>query len=189
MKKSIDQIIKEYKQLRKQYPDQWIKLCKKQNSITKVLEIASKAKENNDKKHPHQYRVPNETLDSFYKLVCTNLKLISGIKRFDDLYDIINNCRIPGVGALTVYDTANRIGSFLRIYPDKVYIHQGTKVGAEKLLRKKIHDKTLHKGDFKQFNAYKNLTCAEIEDILCIYKDDLFKSKCARIERIKVTCG
>jgi hypothetical protein len=36
-----------------------------------------------------------------------------------------------GIGTLTASDTALRIGGFLKLQPDRVYLHAGTKDGAK----------------------------------------------------------
>lgn len=40
---------------------------------------------------------------------------------------------IPGLGELYVYDTTLRIGAKLNLFPDKVYLHAGTRLGATAL--------------------------------------------------------
>ena len=49
---------------------------------------------------------------------------------------IVEACakQIKGIGELTIYDTALRIGFYLDIYPDKVYLHAGTREGAKRLI-------------------------------------------------------
>ena len=88
---------------------------------------------------------------------------------FEDLFKIISENRIFGFGKLAIYDTALRIGYFLRLYPEQIYLHAGTSKGAKKLgikinKRKKIEISELPK-EFHKLNA------SEIEDILCIFKD------------------
>lgn len=40
---------------------------------------------------------------------------------------------LPGVGPLAVYDVSDRIGSYLGIRPEKVYLHCGVRQGARAL--------------------------------------------------------
>ena len=44
------------------------------------------------------------------------------------------------LGELTVYDVAHRIGAYLQLEPDVVYLHRGTRIGARYLgLRLAVH--------------------------------------------------
>ena len=81
---------------------------------------------------------------------------------------------IPGAGELYVYDTSFRIGVYLGLYPTKVYLHRGTRVGAIALGydgKQKALDKSVLRGDFVMLEAF------EIEDILCIFKDEITPAK------------
>lgn len=40
---------------------------------------------------------------------------------------------VAGIGELYVYDTAFRIGAYLRLPPTRVYLHAGTRDGARAL--------------------------------------------------------
>jgi hypothetical protein len=89
---------------------------------------------------------------------------------FDTLHSVVERVGLPldGIGPLTVYDTAYRLGNYRRLQPELIYLHAGTAEGAKnlggfigktldpRLLRPVISD---------------NLTPAQIEDWLCINKD------------------
>ncbi|MDE1887953.1 MAG: hypothetical protein KGL00_09480 [Gammaproteobacteria bacterium] len=74
---------------------------------------------------------------------------------------------IPGIGELTVYDTALGIGAFLRLEPAKVFLHAGARSGARALGLDAS-------GEFLEVKAIpaelRSLKQSEIEDVLCIYK-------------------
>ena len=96
------------------------------------------------------------------------MQSISSISAF------VENCKIKGIGPLTCYDTAQRIGAKIRLFPEHIYLHAGTKTGAEKLLGKRLKVKFINKTDLPNPFHNANLTNAEIEDILCIYKDKFY---------------
>jgi hypothetical protein len=75
---------------------------------------------------------------------------------------------IPKIGDLTVYDIAHRIGTYLGKSPRLVYLHRGTARGARHLgFTGATLDPTLLPP------AFSRLSPEEIEDCLCIYKDEL----------------
>ena len=75
---------------------------------------------------------------------------------------------VPGIGPLTVYDVAYRVGACLGKAPDIVYIHAGTKVGAAVF---GLSGKAIHPNQLPA--PFSRLTAAECEDCLCRYKDQL----------------
>ena len=90
-------------------------------------------------------------------------------KNFDALHRIIAERigRIPGIGTLTVYDIAHRIGAFCRIYPELVYLHAGTRKGAAfGGIKGDAFDPGILPKPFFRLQSY------EIEDCLCLYKKD-----------------
>lgn len=130
-------------------------------------------------KGSHQYCIKNEAIDELLKRL--NGSSIGGncYFYFEDLYDDIRNIvlthRIKGIGDLTIYDTAKRIGHVLDlpVYPERyVYLARGAKTGAERLLGRKV--KYFEPIDvFKPF--FGGLPSICIEDFLCIFKDYLRK--------------
>jgi len=74
---------------------------------------------------------------------------------------------VRGLGDLYIYDTALRLGSFLKLSPKHVYLHAGTRAGARALGLKLSED-------FLRVTALPKtiqvLEPHEIEDFLCIYK-------------------
>jgi hypothetical protein len=75
---------------------------------------------------------------------------------------------VRGIGELYEYDTALRIGSYLRKLPKRVYLHAGTRVGAKAL----GFDPKLRSLNPRALPLpLRELKPHELEDVLCIYKD------------------
>ena len=97
---------------------------------------------------------------------------------FEQLYETVE--RIiggeNGIGNLMLYDTARMIGYALNppVVPVRyVYLHCGAKIGAKTLLGLKRVGRKLPITVFSQH--FPDEDSQRIEDILCIYKDDLKK--------------
>lgn len=168
-------IIQDYKKRVRQSGDSLIKDCLREKDILKVIEMAGLSRDKNSTKHPHQHRLTNKVLRQFADRLLRNADNIIASKDFNDLHTIVSGLSLRGIGTLTIYDTAHRIGLRLEIHPDKVYMHSGTRTGAEKILKRKIKEPYLDKSAFKYFA---HLRCDEIEDILCIYKSSFTGSTC-----------
>jgi hypothetical protein len=94
---------------------------------------------------------------------------------FDDLHERVGAAigSLQGIGELTVYDTALRIGAKLGHLPKAVYLHAGTRAGARALGL----DWKAEVLPIRAFPAeLRVLAPHEIEDCLCIFKDRLKKA-------------
>jgi hypothetical protein len=93
-------------------------------------------------------------------------------KSFHELWQLIRKIlgTVTGLGELYIYDTALRIGAYLNILPERVYLHAGTRTGAKAFGITSRHTEWL---DVDELPApLKELPPHEVEDILCIYKGD-----------------
>lgn len=81
------------------------------------------------------------------------------------------------LGALWSYDTSLRIGFYLNIYPEAVYIQSGVRDGVRKMhANLKRIPRTM---SASQFPRLKELEPYEMENFLCVWgKDNLQKSLC-----------
>jgi len=96
-------------------------------------------------------------------------------KNFDDLYNIVYECKVKGFGDLSVYDSAMRIAAKLNIEPDKVYLHAGARKGMEILEAKGYVENGSSKKKFVDIKdmprEIQQLKAAETEHMLCSMKD------------------
>ena len=131
----------------------------------------------------HQRLVNNNALESFANELLKREIEISKVEDFPALIEIVKvGYTIWGIGELTVYDTSERIGLFLGIEPDAVYLHKGTMTGAKELFGTAFKSKVIARDGFSMIakdsfpQEFQKCSCAEIEDILCMYKKDFKKS-------------
>jgi hypothetical protein len=139
-----------------------------------------------ERRHPHQYRIPTSVLRTAERTLRRAQHLLSGATSFELLYGEIESKigDLHGIGALTIYDIALRIGAYLRKKPNLVYLHRGTRVGARRLgfAGKALDPRSLP-------SAFSRLTPDEIEDCLCIYKDEFLPSRLqTRLPRWRRAC-
>lgn len=138
-------------------------------TFDEMLEYAAYAKLRNGKRHPHQYRLKRSALRNAHKQLKAYKNDLLSCSTFHQLYEAVQDAisDIGGIGELMVYDTAHRIGAYLKLRPNKVYLHAGTRTGAVALgfdgSEESIDRKDLPK-------PFQKLKPEEIEDCLCIYK-------------------
>lgn len=166
--KTLDELVKCYE---KNYRKNLQKLLD-YDSFEDAIKKASYAKGADDKKHCHQYRLRNSTLEKVESGLFKSKTKIESCTTFDELFHFLEDeiGKIDGVGPLMIYDTALRLGAKLGLKPEKVYLHAGTRSGAKALgldCKNKIIEIEKFPEPIQQLEPY------EIEDFLCIYKDDL----------------
>lgn len=140
-----------------------------QPTFCQAVEVAALAKSPSGRRLSHQRRIPERVLEESCRKLIAELPALAASRSFEELHGIIAATIRPiaGIGELTVYDTALRIGAFLHLEPCSVFLHAGTRVGARRLGLDTSHE-------FLPLNSLpaelRVLKPHEIEDVLCIYK-------------------
>jgi hypothetical protein len=141
-----------------------------QRTASAAIEKAALCLLPSGKRHPHQRRIPKKLLElAEGRLQAVRSKLAIA-QNFDGLYRTVDQGigAIKGIGKLTVYDIAHRIGAHFGKQPDFVYLHAGTRKGAKALhITGDSFDPHSLPKPFSRLQPY------EIEDCLCLYKDEL----------------
>jgi hypothetical protein len=167
---SLDEIVSDY--IRKHRGDASTEthFFEIQQSASAAIRKAALCKLPSGKRHPHQRRIPRAVLELAEARLQAASDRLAGAADFAALHAVVDSeiGDIRGIGALTMYDIAHRIGAYFRKAPEFVYLHAGTKIGA------RVFNIT---GDFVDPKAlpkeFSRLSPPEIEDCLCIYKDEL----------------
>lgn len=150
------------------------------HSFAEVLDRAGRARMANGQRHPHQRRLTRAAIEGCVAALTAIGPALEETRRFHDVYELVEKAFRPvyGAGELAVYDAANRICERLgHVSEHIVYLHAGARVGARRLFGGR-----LPRGDAWGISpsqvpeAFREFSTHEIEDILCIYKDDLLLS-------------
>ncbi len=126
------------------------------------------------KRHPHQYRISDKAMKQWAaKLGKAQTKIQSFRGRaFEDLFGFLDKQArsISGIGPLMVYDTALRIGANIGCLPkDQVYLHAHARIPG-------VDDNPIRKSRLPEsLKALGTWKAYEIEDILCVYHEDVKK--------------
>lgn len=141
--------------------------------LAEAVRVAALSTTEDGKRHPNQRRIPGPVLAAGARLLGT--MDLSRIRSFDELHDLIAKAarRVPGLGAVWTYDVATRIAAKLKLDPQRIYLHAGTRAGA-KALGLPTRAGVLEMSDLP--HEIRRLTPGQAEDFLCIYKDELRRS-------------
>jgi len=137
---------------------------------------AARAIKPSGKRFGHQRRIPESVLRQSERALLDSASALQSASTFEELHSVISSVigGIAGIGELTVYDTALRIGAKLKLEPAVVFLHAGTRIGARALGLNASQEFIPRKSFPREFEP---LSPAEIEDVLCIYKDRLSKTR------------
>jgi len=145
---------------------------RRQPTLSEAIRLAALAVSSKGKRYSHQRRLSKTTLEQARDILLENEQRIRQSQGFDDLFVLLERLlsRVKGLGELYIYDTALRIGAKIGVFPERVYLHAGTRVGA-KALGFDGRMKTLEVSQLPEW--LQQLQPHEIEDVLCIFKDKL----------------
>jgi hypothetical protein len=174
---ALDSQIEQFIHVRRQNPRDDVDYYRQKSNLESAIVSASRAERNDGKRHPHQRRLRNGTIQRAQEALLAARDEIQACKTFDELHDLIYRLLWPiwGAGVLYVYDTAFRLGQYLRIQPTRVFLHAGTRVGARNL-GLPAHKPYLEMDELPE--ELLRLSAGEAEDFLCIYKDGLARTIC-----------
>lgn len=170
--KKYELLLNDFMKLLGTHPDEVILNCENQLLLKMAIRVATLSIDSNGRIHDHQRRVGKNSLNRFYRILRNKEKDIASCQSFDDIHSVVSINRIYKIGDLTVYDIAHRIGRYLKLYPDKIYLHSGTYYGAVKLLGR-VNKPYLLKSELPEPICSCDLSCEELEDFLCICKSSL----------------
>lgn len=143
-----------------------------QPSLIEAINRSAMACGPQGKRFHHQRRIIHDALWQSKQALVSAKDIIISCSTFDELYKLVDRLIgiISGIGELTVYDIALRIGVKLKLEPEFVYLHAGTRKGAEAL---GLDAKQNFIDVYKLPVPLQQLRPIHIENLLCIYKDQL----------------
>jgi hypothetical protein len=167
---SIEAIVDHHIAYHRERAAKELKFYKTQPNLEQAIEVSSLAKIGR-KRHPHQRRIPRAALEESRRRLSV-VDFENTCKNFDTLHTLVEQQigDIPGIGRLTIYDTAQRIGVYLGFEPELIYLHAGVVEGA-KALGLDVSKHVLMRQEMPE--PFYRLKPYEIEDCLCIYKAEL----------------
>jgi hypothetical protein len=141
-----------------------------QPSLHHAIDRAARAIDARGRRYSHQYRIRRQSIAHACAALLAAEAQIARAASFDDLLNVITSQlhEVPGVGRLYRYDAAFRIGAHLGLFPTRVYLHAGTRVGA-RALSLAYEKEALEMDEVPP--ELRHRAPHEVEDIFCIYSD------------------
>ena len=168
----LERIIDNFKKKTRKPIDYHVQFCLDQENLKDAIEVAAKAVDDYGKIHFHQRRVGKADLLAFSEKLEGLEDDFSKAKTFDEIYDIVKNTNAVGINEVTVFDAAFRIGNYLNILPDKIYLTSGTRIGAGYFIENLETKIFILPEELPTPFQRKDLTINDIEEMLYECKDD-----------------
>jgi hypothetical protein len=170
-------IIRHYKLHHAHNEESEINCFRRQPSLEAAIDLAARAKDDQGNHYSHQNKIPRTAYPEARRRLLEHHDEIQRCKSFHELWLLLKEILepIPGIGELYIYDTAFRIGAYLNLLPDRVYLHRGTRDGAKAFGFVTKNKEWLMLDELPK--PLRDLPANEVEDILCIYKGKALSAK------------
>jgi len=112
-----------------------MRMFERQSKTSDAIRRAALCIFSDGKRHPHQRRIPRAVLERAETILQAAARSLSNAPDFAALHKLVKRRigDIRGIGDLTVYDIAHRLGAYFGKAPELVYLHAGTQIGARAL--------------------------------------------------------
>lgn len=153
----------------KRFRDEVVEYCRDADDFIEAVERAVASRRPNGKMHNHQSKVKEVDRRRFGYAIVNAIDPAS-VADFDSFYDRLREIRPKGIGPVTLYDVATRIGAYLEVEPERLYLHAGVADGWRTLglpvnrswggrVPRELWPKPL-----------RELPADQVEDLLCCYR-------------------
>ena len=118
--RSLGEIVERYILEYRGKHEEELKFYREQPSLRKAVGLAARSIGTGGRKHPHQWRLTGETLNSAASELESVLRAIRKCRNFAALIGLLESTleNVRGIGDLTTYDIAHRVGAYLSLEPD-----------------------------------------------------------------------
>lgn len=167
---SLEEVVQDYLATVAADADDYLSYYRSAASLREAIACASMAELEDGKRFSHQRRIPRRVLKKIGPKLKPNE--LRRCRDFEALHQYIASAIGPihGIGSLAIYDTAHRLGAYLKKPPRYVYVHAGVREGLKALgLPHRVSKVKM--SDLPR--PFHRLRPDQVEDCLCIYKREL----------------
>ena len=169
--------------------DQVVTYCRDAPNLREAIRRAVLARDANGKHHNHQSKVDLDARRKFGNKIWSRHAEVRRLVRtadpaedwlwskFDGLHELLDDIKPYGIGPVTVYDVAVRVGAYLGIAPRSVYMHAGVKQGYKALYEAMADMDWVLPGSVPRIplsyfpTPLSELPADDVEDLLCTYRE------------------
>lgn len=151
--------------------DEVVDYCAIAGSLDAAIDRACISKRPNGNLHNHQSRVREDCRLFYAHRIKTTIETVT-FNNFDELHDWLEETAPRGIGPVTVYDVATRIGAYLKLEPTSLYLHAGVRIGWNKLHGTRRYPDVNGRVPREMLPAaFRRIPADQVEDMLCAYNE------------------
>lgn len=111
--------------------DDVVEFCREAGNWDTAVQRAVRSRRPNGKMHNHQSKVKEDDRQTFGARIRRTWPKPGNRwpETFDAFHDSLEEIRPHGIGPVTTYDVAVRVGAFLELEPESLYLHAGVRQG------------------------------------------------------------
>lgn len=111
--------------------DDVVEFCREADGWKQAVSRAVASRRPNGKMHNHQSKVKEADRQEFGHRILWEWPKANNQwpQTFDEFHDRLEELRPHGIGPVTTYDVAVRVGAFLKLEPQSLYLHAGVRQG------------------------------------------------------------
>ena len=163
---SLEELVDDYIESKRPKAEEELSYYRSRPNLQEAIRVSAQALDSEEKKHDHQWRIPPRLLKELQKGLMKKQEAILASKTFEELLSI-TECVAGEIwkdAELTIYDTTQRLATYVGIEPRYIYLHAGTRRGAREL-GLAASSNFLRLEDFPI--ALRRLRPYELENLLC----------------------
>lgn len=169
---TFDEMVQDYRRRYSADTEKELAWFRGQATLEDAIRTAAFALKPNGTRYSHQRWLKDETAQLAADLMLDHAEEIASTFDFESLHALLKLLLggVPGIGEMYLYDAAFRLSGKLGRPPARVFLHRGTREGARAL----GFDSDREHLELKELpEPLRALEAYEVEDVLCLYKDDL----------------
>lgn len=162
-------LVAEYRKEHQRHAVKERRMFEQMPSLDLAIHHAALAVDDQGRCFDHQFRIRRPARREAKQVLLAARKTIKASRSFEELHRQLNELLSPirGIGEMYVYDAAVRLGAFLHLRPDCVYLHAGTREGARNL-GLNVSKPYLELKDLPK--ELRGMTADDVETFLCVFK-------------------
>lgn len=160
--------------------DMVVEFCREAPALNVAVMRAVRSRNAEGKMHNHQSRVKEADRDLFGRRILLNLVgILADVRtsdpddKFDKLHDWCEHLAPKGIGPVTIYDVATRIGAHpsMDAEPSSLYLHAGCRLGWNALTQDRARWAKVERVKRAQLPVeLQQIPADQVEDLCCTYR-------------------